>query len=269
MSERDGAVRRLAEEVRQVVEQDWTGHNEHDARLIADRLLAFLTKREAQLSEEIVRDYEDLKTAESALRHHGYRKSCDIPACNCGDQWMHGGHADSRLREIREELGEHVDGQTLISAVRLLVAEAEGAERLAITNERQAHENADLQAQLHRALGELAGLREALEETAAELVKRADLYGKGEPGDDDWRKARNSGLAAGSHDAATLIRIALARTSSPLSERAGDLFETVDALSAIRYKDIDTPEVQHGLQDLVRIWDALRAELAKGGKGGL
>lgn len=45
-----------------------------------------------------------LALAESALLRAGYRRSCDIPACNCGDQWVHGGHANERLRELAELL---------------------------------------------------------------------------------------------------------------------------------------------------------------------
>jgi len=49
---------------------------------------------------------EERDVAERALRMHGYRKSCDIPACNCGDQWHHGGTAERRLREVLDENAE-------------------------------------------------------------------------------------------------------------------------------------------------------------------
>ena len=55
-----------------------------------------------------------------ALQRHGYRRSCDIPACNCGDQWNHGGHAAERLREIGEEVYEN--GKTILQSVKNMVA---------------------------------------------------------------------------------------------------------------------------------------------------
>lgn len=63
----------------------------------------------------------DLKTAERALRSEGYRKSCDIAACNCGDQWHHGGYANERLREISEALAEPWEnGKTILQRVEAL-----------------------------------------------------------------------------------------------------------------------------------------------------
>lgn len=62
-----------------------------------------------------------LDTAERALERHGYRRSCDIPACNCGDQWNHGGHAADRLREISDEV--YTNGKTVLQAVKDLCAE--------------------------------------------------------------------------------------------------------------------------------------------------
>jgi len=59
-----------------------------------------------------------LADAESALTRKGYRKSCGIPACNCGDQWNHGGMADERLREIYDELGMEAQGVTILDAVK-------------------------------------------------------------------------------------------------------------------------------------------------------
>ncbi len=32
---------------------------------------------------------EAIDAAEHRLRSLGYRKTCDIPACNCGDRWAH------------------------------------------------------------------------------------------------------------------------------------------------------------------------------------
>lgn len=59
--------------------------------------------------------------AEDALRLHGYRNSCDIPACNCGDGWSHGGHAAERLREIGDLVWEN--GVTPLNSVRRLFSE--------------------------------------------------------------------------------------------------------------------------------------------------
>jgi len=73
----------------------------------------------------------ELAAAEYALRSKGYRKSCDISACNCGDQWSHGGNADARLRELSSELhGSPVDmnGKTLLAGLSELVERTEKAE---------------------------------------------------------------------------------------------------------------------------------------------
>lgn len=56
--------------------------------------------------------------AEDFLARQGYRR-CDISACNCGS-W-HGGHANQRLRELREafEQDEHAvaNGKNLLTLV--------------------------------------------------------------------------------------------------------------------------------------------------------
>ena len=73
-----------------------------------------------QCADEIDALKEKLDTAESALLRKGYQKSCDIPACNCGDQWHHGGHAEARLREFREAFDqEGIDrnGKTLLTVL--------------------------------------------------------------------------------------------------------------------------------------------------------
>jgi uncharacterized small protein (DUF1192 family) len=80
---------------------------------------------------ELRRLHAELATAEYALRSKGYRKSCDISACNCGDQWSHGGNADARLRELSSELhGSPVDmnGKTLLAGLSELVERTEKAE---------------------------------------------------------------------------------------------------------------------------------------------
>lgn len=74
---------------------------------------------------------ERLEVAEYALRSKGYRKSCEIAACNCGDQWAHGGNAEARLRELSSELnGSPVDmnGKTLLTGLTELIERAEQAE---------------------------------------------------------------------------------------------------------------------------------------------
>jgi histidine ammonia-lyase len=63
------------------------------------------------------------EAVETALRRHGYRRSCDSPACNCGDQWTHGGHAARRLTEVAEVLGERTQGRTILAAVQTLLDE--------------------------------------------------------------------------------------------------------------------------------------------------
>jgi hypothetical protein len=73
----------------------------------------------------------ELAAAEYALRSKGYRKSCEISACNCGDQWSHGGNAEARLRELSSELhGSPVDmnGKTLLAGLSELVERADKAE---------------------------------------------------------------------------------------------------------------------------------------------
>jgi hypothetical protein len=56
---------------------------------------------------------EERDIAERALQSKGYRKECDIPACNCGPQWSHGGRAEERLREISDAL-PYQNGVTLL-----------------------------------------------------------------------------------------------------------------------------------------------------------
>jgi len=93
---------------------------EQDAIKQAQRLLAERDELKAELA-----------AAEYALRSRGYRKSCEISACNCGDQWSHGGNAEARLRELSSELhGSPVDmnGKTLLAGLSELVERAEKAE---------------------------------------------------------------------------------------------------------------------------------------------
>jgi len=61
-----------------------------------------------------------LETARYALLSNGYKEHCDIMACNCGDQWNHGGHAMDRLNEIDEAL-PYENGSTILKRVQKLV----------------------------------------------------------------------------------------------------------------------------------------------------
>jgi hypothetical protein len=74
------------------------------------------------------RDHD--RIACDALQRKGYREECDIPACNCGAQWNHGGHAPTRLAEIHDALGMLTQGRTALDAVKLLVAEREAETEL-------------------------------------------------------------------------------------------------------------------------------------------
>lgn len=90
----------------------------------------------------------EMEEAERALIRKGYRKQCDIPACNCGPQWNHGGHAEARLNEIDEVL-PWVNGQTILMRVDNLVAE-----------------NANLTAERDAAVQEAERLRSVLKKIA-------------------------------------------------------------------------------------------------------
>ena len=77
-----------------------------------------LTTLQAQLRQvEGERD-----RAEGALIRAGFRKDCDIAACNCGPQWGHGGHASQRLREIADAL-PYQNGGVLLERIESLVRE--------------------------------------------------------------------------------------------------------------------------------------------------
>lgn len=73
-----------------------------------------------KIQAELAQCREELRVSERALHGKGYRKSCDIPACNCGDQWNHGGHADTRLMEISDAL-PYVNGKTILTRVQDIV----------------------------------------------------------------------------------------------------------------------------------------------------
>ena len=84
-----------------------------------------------EAAAELRRLHGELAAAEYALRSKGYRKSCEISACNCGDQWSHGGNAEARLRELSSELRRSpvdMNGKTLLAGLSELVERAEKAE---------------------------------------------------------------------------------------------------------------------------------------------
>lgn len=87
-----------------------------------------LEQENAQLKAELAQCREELCVAERALLSKGYRKSCDIPACNCGDQWNHGGDANTRLREIGDAL-PYVNGKTILTRVQDIVEDLAQATR--------------------------------------------------------------------------------------------------------------------------------------------
>jgi hypothetical protein len=123
---------RAQEEIRQlnnILRQAGWGQGEID---VTAYTFDKLTKENAELCKKLdaidhrwsrhdINDLErQLATAEGALRSKGYRKSCDIPACNCGDQWNHGGHAEERLREIGDAL-PYENGKTILGRVCSLI----------------------------------------------------------------------------------------------------------------------------------------------------
>lgn len=95
-------------------------------RLVGKDLLNRLAE-----SDELLRKATDrVEKAEAALERKGYRKSCDISACNCGDQWTHGGHAEQRLYELREafeQAGIDLNGKTLLTALCSVLGDREKA----------------------------------------------------------------------------------------------------------------------------------------------
>ena len=84
-----------------------------------------LVNENATLQAQLAAIKQERDEAEYALQSKGYRKSCDIMACNCGDQWNHGGHAQERLRELRDAL-PFVNGKTLLTIATDLVEERDG-----------------------------------------------------------------------------------------------------------------------------------------------
>jgi hypothetical protein len=81
-----------------------------------------MPKQIRELKSQLAAMTQERDVAVYALQSKGYRKSCDIRACNCGDQWNHGGHAEERLRELRDAL-PYVNGKTLLTIATDLVEE--------------------------------------------------------------------------------------------------------------------------------------------------
>lgn len=78
-----------------------------------------------RLAEEVERLRAALQPFDRLARfieQRGYRR-CDIPACNCDS--FHHGHAETRLREISDILGERTQGVTLCTAVANVVEDVE------------------------------------------------------------------------------------------------------------------------------------------------
>ena len=118
--------------------------------------------------EDAVRDLKvKAAVAEDALLRHGYRKSCGIPACNCGDQWNHGGHAVDRLREISEAL--HNDSPIDMQGKTLLNGVVEAIERL-IADEAERDEAREALATLRAQNYETQSLLNGLEAELARLT---------------------------------------------------------------------------------------------------
>lgn len=148
---------------------------------------AILAHDQAQREKlaEVARERDE---AERALRHHGYRKSCDIPACNCGDQWHHGGYAVERLLEIGEAL-PYVNGKTILMTVKEMCQQL--AEAQATIAEAQVSINwwmnakdeveRSAQATIQRLTAELGEAKRAQSNACEECPQlmdiRANLYG--------------------------------------------------------------------------------------------
>ncbi len=69
---------------------------------------------------------ERMETAEHRLMSLGYRRTCDIPACNCGDQWAHKLACPNELRADRARLEKL---EAVATAARDLVSEDHAFEK--------------------------------------------------------------------------------------------------------------------------------------------
>ena len=87
-----------------------------------DRTLADVYQQRDGLQAQLRQGEGERDRAEGALIRAGFRKDCDIAACNCGPQWGHGGHASQRLREIADAL-PYQNGGVLLERIESLVRE--------------------------------------------------------------------------------------------------------------------------------------------------
>ena len=98
-----------------------------------DRLAGLYAALRALLPEQndlLADEKERRDVAERALEQKGCWKTCMIPACNCGDQWAHGGHADERLSELSYMLEQNApdpNGKTLREELASLITERDAA----------------------------------------------------------------------------------------------------------------------------------------------
>jgi len=130
-----------------------------------------LTQRLAQVERE--RNH-----AMDWIARKGYRR-CDTPACNC--PYWHGGHAETRLSEIYEQLGELTQGKTALQAIDTLQREL-AAVRGELSGLKITHE------QIHKALDDLGPTRdrsEAYVKVAAETLIRIMQALAGRPGEEE------------------------------------------------------------------------------------
>lgn len=157
---------------------------------------------------------------------------------------------DPGVRKLAEEITQEIYGAGASLEVVNSITDGEAARTLARWESRLAQREAALQAQLHRALGEGAGLRQVAERAEREITERLDTEYE----------------VTGDRANLALLRSAL--SASPLSERAGAVLEEARSLDA-RASD---PGCQFLVaSDLNKLHDllvALQTELEKGGEGG-
>lgn len=91
-----------------------------DYKELVRRLRREVTANGQDAADAIEKLSAEVERRADFMARAGYRP-CDIPACNC-DSW-HGGHANERLRELRDELD--TNGTTILGAVQKLKAEVE------------------------------------------------------------------------------------------------------------------------------------------------
>lgn len=246
MSDRDKA-RKLAEEIvrhftdiyREGEGRDWTTEDAEDVGYVESRLRAFLAEREAATWDRFRRQRDWLQTQMEI-----YSRA---------------------LRRLAEERRGNPAGVAAQEALDTALAYMQPVDT-----------DGGL-SQLHRALGEGAGLREALQE----ILK--DAPGEGFEPDHEWTGNADDSFEEGSKMShawcADIARAALA--SCPLSERAGGIVQGVLELRRLgrvledsghpddidRYNDA-LGEYERVMKAIETDADALRAELGKGGEGG-